>query len=240
MNLMKYKILDWDSDFFGTKVARITEQNLTAEQLTNLIYELQRKFVKLVYWSSDQKYNGNLIKRLSGNLLDNKITFAIDFNTVDLDDFNSSAIVEIYSESMPLSELEDLAVQSGEYSRFAADPNIPHSKYIALYKTWITHSVTKKLAHEVLVIRENKHIVGMITLGENNGRGDIGLIAVNSKQRGKKYGQKLIYAAQQWFVQNEYRFGQIVTQEKNTPACNLYKKCGYSVEKIEYFYHFWL
>lgn len=237
---MKYQILDWDSDFFGMTVARINEQNPTADELIILLSELKHKFVKLVYWPSERKYDDNIIKRLNGNLLDIKTTFAIDFNHIVQGDFNSPKIVEVYSESMPLSDLEDLAIQSGEYSRFAVDPNLPRDKYIALYKTWIKQSLCKKLANEVLVIRDTKHTVGVITLGEKNGRGDIGLIAVNIDHRGKKYGKKLIHAAQQWFVKNEYRFGQVVTQGLNIPACNLYKKCGYSIEKVEYYYHFWL
>ena len=45
---MKYQILDWDSDFFGIKVARIKASNLKIEKLTNLLTELKQKRVKLV------------------------------------------------------------------------------------------------------------------------------------------------------------------------------------------------
>ena len=69
---------------------------------------------------------------------------------------------------------------------------------------------------------------------------DIGLIAVNRNYRGKRFGEMLVRHAQYWFINNGYNIGQVVTQGTNIPACNLYKKCGYSVEKVEYFYHFWL
>jgi dTDP-4-amino-4,6-dideoxy-D-galactose acyltransferase len=80
----------------------------------------------------------------------------------------------------------------------------------------------------------------MVTLDEENGRGNIGLIAVGRNYRGKEYGQKLVRASQRWFISHEYNHGQVVTQRQNLPACNLFSKCGYSIEKVEYFYHFWL
>ena len=237
---MEYQILDWDSDLFGVKVARIADPSLPTEKLTDLLSVLKQQCVKLVYWSSGRECDDDEAKRLCGHLVDTKTTFAMDFRSLNLDDFNSIDIVEAYSQSMPIADIEDLAIQSGEYSRFAVDPNLPREKYLALYKIWINRSLDKEIASEVLVIQEAGRVVGMVTLGEKNRRGDIGLIAVGTSYRGKKYGYKLVRAAQRWFVKNGYIFGQVVTQGMNIPACNLYKKCGYSIEKIEYIYHFWL
>lgn len=237
---MNYQILDWDSDFFGVKVARITDPGLTAQKLTDLLSELKRKCIKLVYWPSERERDNDEAKGLCGHLVDIKTTFVIDFRSFDLDSFISTDIVEPYSLSMPIADIEDLAIQSGEYSRFAIDPHLPREQFVSLYKTWINRSLSKEIASEVLVIRDAGRVVGMVTLGEKDGRGDIGLIAVDASCRGKKYGEKLVRAAQRWFVKNGYVFGQVVTQGMNSPACNLFKKCGYSTEKAEYFYHFWL
>jgi len=234
---MKYQILKWDSDFFGIKVAKITEPELTEVDLSNIILDIRQKGVKLVYWAASDEYN--FAKKLGGILVDKKTTFAIDLKNLNLKD-DYSDIVEAYSPDMNTRELKDLAIQSGKYSRFAVDPNFKREKFIALYETWIKQSISKEIAKEVLVIRESNKIVGMITLGEKNGKGDIGLLAVDHSCRGKKYGKALVISAQQWFITNEYSLGQVVTQGLNIPACNFYKKCGYSVGKIEYFYHFWL
>ena len=80
----------------------------------------------------------------------------------------------------------------------------------------------------------------MVTLGNKNGKGDIGLLAVGADYRGRNYGRILVQAAQKWFLTNGYQEGQVITQGDNYPAYHLYEKCGYSVEKVEYFYHFWL
>jgi dTDP-4-amino-4,6-dideoxy-D-galactose acyltransferase len=81
---------------------------------------------------------------------------------------------------------------------------------------------------------------GMITCGNKKGRGDIGLLAVDASQRGQGLGAKLVRGAQRWFVQNGFGVGQVVTQGSNRAACELYARCGYRVESVEYFYHIWL
>lgn len=80
----------------------------------------------------------------------------------------------------------------------------------------------------------------MITLGRKGERADIGLVAVHSASRGKAIGSLLIRAAQARFVERGFTIGQVVTQGDNTPACRLYEKCGYRVDKVEYYFHFWL
>jgi dTDP-4-amino-4,6-dideoxy-D-galactose acyltransferase len=237
---MEYQILGWDSDFFGFKVAIITEKFLGLNQVVKILHDLRNKNVKLVYWPSFQKYNPIKTRDAYGYLVDIKITFVLDLQNHDFVNFNSFDNVEKYIPSLPITDIENLAIQSGEFSRFASDPRIPREKFIELYKLWINRSIHKEIAKEVLVIREDCQIVGFVTLGEKDGRGDIGLIGVDSKSRGKNYGKNLVEAAQNWFVKNDYEFAQVVTQENNIPACNLYRKCGFTIEKVEFFYHFWL
>jgi dTDP-4-amino-4,6-dideoxy-D-galactose acyltransferase len=79
----------------------------------------------------------------------------------------------------------------------------------------------------------------MVPVGEKNGRGDIGLLAVDSSMRGKKLGIALVNAAQQWTIENGFTTAQVVTQGENVSACRFYEKCGYRIDKIENVYHFW-
>jgi dTDP-4-amino-4,6-dideoxy-D-galactose acyltransferase len=234
------EILEWDSEFFGIKAARINTPDLTEPELRTVLARLVAEGVRLVYWPAHNQCDDKAIGRLGGCLVDTKTTFVIDFRALDLAAFLSTSIVEAYIPSMPAADLERLAIQSGAYSRFAVDPQFPREKFLALYSIWIARSLNREIATEVLVIREGAAVVGMVTLGEKNGRGDIGLIAVDERCRGRKYGETLVRAAQQWFIAQGYALGQVVTQGENRPACALYVKCGYTIDKIEYYYHFWL
>ena len=201
---------------------------------------LKLKGFSFIYWPANQEHNELDINKFGGLLVDLKTTYMIDFVSAALDDFLSTDIVIPYSVSMQLQDLEALAIQSGQFSRFAIDPHLPREKFIMLYKIWMDRSLRREIANEVLVIEEAGHVVGMVTLTEKEDRGNIGLIAVDASSRGKKYGETLVRAAQKWFIKNGYKIGQVVTQGNNISAGNLYKKCGYSVEKVEYYYHFWL
>ncbi len=148
--------------------------------------------------------------------------------------------IEEYPNTAPNKQLEALAIESGLYSRFNTDPKITRQNFEKIYKLWIYNSATRDNAKTVLIIKRDQKIVGMVTLGEKNDRGDIGLLAVDPSYRGMGLGKILVYAAQDWCVTQGYQTGQVVTQKTNIPAAKLYENCGYKVEKIENFYHFWL
>ncbi|MBI5576917.1 MAG: GNAT family N-acetyltransferase, partial [Deltaproteobacteria bacterium] len=149
-------------------------------------------------------------------------------------------IAEEYGAPVPCGELEALAIRAGTYSRFKADPRMPEGKCAELYKMWIRNSVNRNIADSVLVIRGSGIIAGMVTLGEKQGRGDIGLLAVATGMQGRNVGVSLVRAAQVWARGKGYRLAQVVTQGENVPACRLYEKCGYRIDRIENFFHFWI
>ena len=235
---MKYQLLTWDTKFFEIQTGRIIPTSLQENQLASILTEMRQKGFQLVYWASDHQYTYDF-QSYSGILVDKKTTFEINLQNINLDSMPLPK-AEPYSNSLPFSKLEKLAVQSGSFSRFARDNKFPHEKFTALYETWIRKSVSGEMANEVLVIRQNNHIAGMVTLSNKNGVGDIGLISVDEEFRGRKFGQQLVCDAQRWFIQNGCHTAHVVTQGDNLPACRLYEKCGYQKIKIEFFYHFWL
>ena len=139
-----------------------------------------------------------------------------------------------------VDELDKLAIQGGLYSRFKIDPHFKQEQFERLYKLWMENSINKKIADDILIIRKNDAITGMVTVGKKNEKGIIGLIAVDSKERGKGLGTLLIDAAKSWFVAQGCQIAIVVTQGRNKAACKLYEKCGFHVSKIENYYHFWL
>ena len=109
-----------------------------------------------------------------------------------------------------------------------------------IYKQWMINSVNQQIAKEIFIIKDSQALLGMATVGEKNQRGDIGLLAVSEKARGKQIGIGLIYSALQYFREQGYQYSQVVTQKTNIAACKLYEKCGYTLEKTELFFHFHL
>lgn len=234
-----YQILDWDTEILGIPTAKIIPEQLTVEELAEALAKLKQAGIKLVYWCSDShdQISQQAAKEFSGMLADRKLTYLIDLNHAENFELNE---VEPYLDLMPTNEMNELALSIGRCSRFKLDPRITNEQMTKVYKTWMINSTKKVVAKEVLVIKKENKVIGMTTLGEKNGRSDIGLLAVDPKFQGMQLGSKLVRASQHWGIQHGYQCGQVVTQQTNQAACKLYEKCGYQLEKVEFFYHFWL
>jgi len=234
--------LEWDSWFFGFPVARILATKSNSLQLGRILSELRQSTV-LAYWMIDSSdlVSAAAAKCHGGVLVDRKLTYVMSLQRTSSEITSEASIVAEYGRKTANSYLEDLAVQSGRYSRFNIDPKIPRERFEEMYKIWIRRSVSGELAAKVLVVPGEGNIISaMITLGCRNGRGDTGLVAVDSRWQGRGYGTALMLAGRRYFVSKGYKYSQVVTQANNVAACALYQKSGYVVEKSENVFHFWL
>jgi dTDP-4-amino-4,6-dideoxy-D-galactose acyltransferase len=134
-----------------------------------------------------------------------------------------------------------LAWQSGEYSRFRLDSRFATTVMRDMYTIWLRNSLTGSMARQVMRWRDAAgQEVGLLTLGEKNGRADIGLLAVDASMRGQGVGQQLVAAAVAQAAAWGYAELQVVTQWDNTLACRFYEKCGFQLVHEEHIYHCWL
>lgn len=230
------EILEWDSNFFGYRVGKVQIEINGAGDLNKIFKSMHSQECTLAYYSSKNKLPALLeqLPLLDIVLVDKKTTF---IKRVNFNDNLSNASISFYEDAVPDKYLLQLAIQAGKYSRFYTDKKIGAKKGEELYRLWMTNSVNKKIAKEVLVFNELNKPAGFVTVGDKNGRGDIGIIAVDENFRGKGIGKILMLEAENWFFKNEYKNVQVVTQGDNIAACNLYTNCGYEIESVEFFYH---
>lgn len=236
------QLLGWDSDFFGFRVAKIIPSQLNRIELDDVLCQLRSDRINLAYWASDPDDDeSQSAAQVAGLFLaDKKVTYVKNITSFVMPYFEHDETIEVYRDTDLNADLVSLALQSGLYSRFRIDPKIPVEKFEQLYGLWIEKSVNKTIAEAVLIRKIAGKIVGMVTVGVKNNRGDIGLIAVDESARGMKIGEKLVNAALHWSVVKGHKTVQVVTQGVNEAACKLYEKCGYHNEKTENIYHIWL
>jgi len=235
-----YKILDWDSQFFGYRIAAIKAVGLRPEELGNILKNANNHHVELVYCFANPSddISNTSINNAKGLLVDEKITF---FRSIsDTENFTESIFIQPYNHIYPSEKLKSLALQSGIYSRFKVDPNFKNKEFENLYLEWIKKSVQKKIAEEVLVYIEDNDEKGLITLGLEEEIGSIGLLAVDEKERGKSIGRKLVQSALLYFQEKKANIVEVVTQVENKGACGFYKNIGFDVKNIVNIYHLWI
>ncbi|WP_266202567.1 GNAT family N-acetyltransferase [Pontibacter kalidii] len=169
-------------------------------------------------------------------LYDKKVTFQKEVPKVSqVIEFN----INFEEVEVLTSELEDLAIQSGEFSRFKVDPKL-NFKFKEMYRTWMDRSVKKQIADRVIAAKDDTgKEAGFISLSKIGSVGKIGLIAVDKSCRGKKIGTQLLYQADVFFQNSGVSSCEVVTQLDNFPACSLYEKNGYFKKRVEYIYHYW-
>lgn len=234
------EILEWDSRFFGYTVAKINAAEIHSEKLGKIIEEAKNKKIRLIYLFADPADTVSLKSAdINGaRLVDQKITFHIKID--DAVASKTDASIEQFERSYPTSQLISLSLQSGIHSRFKTDTEFKNNEFEKLYLAWIENSVNKRIADYTLVYMEDAVELGFVTLRIKGDYGEIGLIAVDEKSRGKAIGMKLTAAVINLLHERNITDLHVATQLGNTLACNFYKKAGFTGIKTENIYHIWL
>lgn len=234
------QLLDWDSHILGLPTAKILTTPLATQKLTTLLQALKTQGIALVYWliDSTDTLSRQAAQDCGGFLADEKLSYYL--NLMTLPPLPIDKEIEPYSAPTANAELEAIAVEISQFSRFAHDPKLSTEQVSKLYTAWINNACRKTVAKAVLVIKKQSAIAGMVVIDEKQGRGDLSLVGVKPAYQGQGLGKRLVHAAQNWCLEHNYFISQVITQKTNPKACRLYENCGYQLEKMEYFYHFWL
>jgi dTDP-4-amino-4,6-dideoxy-D-galactose acyltransferase len=228
------KKLNWDTNFFGFKVGKVVLENYS--NIDSILSENDRSSFKLVYlFSNFEIKKPDSFSNTFMSLVDIKTTFVKNID----DSILPQPLIKEYVKTELTDDLIELAIQSGVYSRFKKDVNITESKFEDLYKLWIEKLVSKNNNEIILINETNDKINGFLCLGKKNNRADLIMGAVGKNSRGLGIGKQLFLETERIAHQMGYKEIQIVTQGLNKPACELYKKLGYKIEKEEYIYHLW-
>ncbi|MDP3913237.1 MAG: GNAT family N-acetyltransferase [Bacteroidota bacterium] len=237
---MNINYLEWDSSFFDLKIGKVLylEKNNSSSEIDEILTKSQNENYDLIYLIGNQnlKIESSLLLKHNGQLVDKKVIYEKEIitNLYEYDD------VEEYKDVSVVKELEKLAFESGKFSRFRKDTNFKNTDFERLYKLWMQNSVNKQIADKIFILKREINIVAMITLKITSNCGTIGLLAVNSSEKGKGFGKKLIGASQNYLFENEIRKLNVATQLNNKIACSFYEACGFRIKDINNIFHFWL
>jgi dTDP-4-amino-4,6-dideoxy-D-galactose acyltransferase len=232
--------LDWDTEFFGMRVARIEGEALSAEELAAELDALKRLNYGLAYWfSTDLDAPADTeLEALGGTFADRRTTLARPL------DSNPSASVKTSSKvvqaTQPTPAIRALAIEAGAYSRFKVDDRFETERFESMYSRWIEVSLTGELADACLVIREDDREIGLITVVHRSDCGQIGLLAVAPDSRRRGVASGLVHAALENMIDHDCKAAEVVTQERNRTSIQLYESCGFAIQRVERVYHFWL
>jgi len=231
---MNIKPLQWDSEFFGIRIARIdVDYGEKESDVKRTISENECNY-DLIYIFGD----GNLELKQDEKckLVDVKVVYAGELDA----ELGNSSGVEEYMNDYPCKQLYNLSYTSGKYSRYKTDCRFKDGDYERLYGKWIENSVNKSFADKVLCYYDGHNVErGMVTIKFTEGKCIIGLIAVDEECQSQGVGKKLMAAVKKEMFSRNINLLEVATQKDNQIACSFYERCGLKVDKVSNVYHYW-
>ena len=234
----KLQQMEWDSNWLGFPVARfVTGTADSAGEVAEAIRQSRAAGIRLLYlvlcptdtgaaaaqaagaWPADLKLTYQLLVSEPGDRLDPPINLHIQ-------------AVEALT-----PQLEELARQSGEYSRFRRDTRIGPRAFDELYVGWLRQTLARGTVWAAATAGET---VGLLAFDIQADHARIELLAVAASARRQHIGHYLVQRARQEAHCRGYGTLRVVTQGINQPARQFYERCGFSLLHEEQVYHLWL
>jgi dTDP-4-amino-4,6-dideoxy-D-galactose acyltransferase len=233
--------LEWDSDFFGVRIARIIENRLSEEPLEEILMWCKSNAIDCLYFlaNTDDARTISLAEEQGFHLVDIRVTLERQINDFpEREDGPDQSVVRLCIPS-DVQPLRAIARSSHLNSRFYYDPFFPTSLCDALYETWIEKSCSG-YADAVMIAELDGEPVGYVSCHLlDQGRGQIGLFGIRADLQERGLGRKLIDESLRWFCRQERREVIVVTQGRSINAQRLYQKCSFLTRSVQLWYHRW-
>ena len=235
------KILPWDTEFFGMRIARLVTPALSQEDALALERWARAERVACVYVLIDagDLDTTRMMAVLGASLLDVRVTLATDGRGPT--EVSPSVAAAREANEADLPALEEVAASAHRYSRFYADPRFDRGRVDDLYRVWIRNAVRGGTG--VVTFDEANRAAGYVTYaigrGESPDVGEIGLVGVAERARGRGMGTALLNGAMSRLSQGGASRVRVVTQGRNVVAQRMYQKSHFRTERVELWFHIW-
>jgi RimJ/RimL family protein N-acetyltransferase len=231
--------LEWDSEFFGCRIARVESSAFDERSAKGLLRQARSESIECLYLLVDAANSESVraAERLGFSLVDVRVTR--DCTTLTEDPGRLPEMTDLCREE-DIANLIDIARESHGDSRFYHDPRFSDERCDDLYATWIENAC-RGAAAGVVVLRDEGRAVGYITCEiPQADLGVLGLVAIADEKRGMGYGARLFNGAMGWLAGQGCSRIRAVTQARNIAATRVYEANGFRTVSVENSYHLWL
>jgi dTDP-4-amino-4,6-dideoxy-D-galactose acyltransferase len=230
------QFLEWDSQFFGLRIARLTEPRLTSSSVASARLWCRENQIDCLYFlaDSDDAETVTLAQVNAFQLVDIRLTLE---RRLDAGIMPAPAVRPF--QPADADRLRAIARVSHRESRFYYDAHFARRQCDALYEAWIERSL-EGWADAVLVAEWDGAPAGYVSCHLTAaGVGSIGLFAVAQEYRRRGLGRQLVAAALGYFCQNGMKHATVVTQGRNAASQRVYQRCGFVTQSTQLWYHGW-
>jgi dTDP-4-amino-4,6-dideoxy-D-galactose acyltransferase len=239
------ELLPWDSDFFGCRIARVCGDTLEPEQAAQIDDWSRNHQVRGLYFLSraDVPASIQTAEQHGFGLVDIRLTF--EHRMMDAPDPAPSDLPAGFHirpvQPGDVPELQTMARAGHRETRFFSDTHFSRQRAEELYSTWITLEAQGRAQAVLVAASITNQPLGYISCHWSlaTQEGQIGLVGVSPKVRGRGLGKNLVGAALEWFRTQGAQKVTVVTQGNNRAAQRLYEQCGFLSHDLQLWYHKW-
>lgn len=236
------EFLQWDSELFNRRIARIREDRLCDARLAEVFHWCRDRKIACLYFLGDvsDPVTVQLAEQNQFTLVDVRLVLSCRPNIANAKcDASNEQLLIRASRSSDIAKLKQIARTNHRDSRFYFDRRFPREDCDRLFETWIERSC-RGYAEVVFVGDVAATPSGYVSCHRvNNSSAKIGLLGVSEAARGKGLGHCLVQRALQWFAEQEVEHVTVVTQARNIAAQRLYQRVGFATRSAGLFYHRW-
>jgi len=238
------EILDWDSTFFGYRIARYRGTRCLDVDMPSIVAACAAQEIDCVYAlvdGSDTESISNLLRHRA-YFADTRVTFGTAGDGAAPSPSVASTAGSVrHATDADIPALVRIASSSHVDSRFYADRHFDRARCSRLYEIWIEKSCGGYADAVFVVDAEPGQPAGYVTChrGDRSNTGRIGLFAVSGERQGRGFGGALLGAARGWFAAEGITDVTVATQLRNLRALRLYGRSALLIRSVEYWFHLW-
>lgn len=234
-DVVTFKELKWDTDFFGVASAKSTlHKPLTLNEWIELKTRFKDyQFISIMNMNSEP-VNAQLIgKDTSAFLADINIQF--EKKILGLDERPKDVTIHQALEKND----QVIGIADFQFSKFTEDPELAKRGGDQVYQQWLINSFGKTDKFYALSKDEMSNIIGFLLFSYADSTCVIELIAVSQKDTKGGIGTNLFKAVEYEAHQQGIKEIKVGTQVRNLGAINFYHKVGCKQVGCHQVYHLW-
>lgn len=232
--------LEWDSEFFGIRVARLNNSRLSKSNANEALTWCAENRIDCLYLLADAEDTDTGRIALQNNFAEVDVRMTLARPLIQEDQrspWSTDSRVRLACAG-DLASVQRLARTLHHDTRFYFDRHFDRSKCDLLYETWIRKSILDS-TQTVFVPHLHDQPVGYIACHLHNDQAQIGLLGVGGSHAGQGLGKALVHRFLSWAAQHEACRATVVTQARNSAARGLYQACGFRPLSMQRWYHRW-
>lgn len=232
----RLEMLDWDSDFFGIRIASLNLDGATDSSIRAAEAEAHAAGVQCLYGGLDPvDINATIrVQMLGYRLVDVATTSQLAPREATIP--RPDGIEVRRGTEADLSRLQPMIDQLAEWSRFAVDPRFGLEAARRLQSAHARRAASADNDTHSLVVAENAS--GPLAFVTRSHHPAPRVDGVGATARGARAGAYLFEDARAWANPATLLGGPIAT--RNVRALRYINRCGYRLWQVRYLYHRWL